>query len=183
MRVVSVNVGLPRTVTFGKRSVRTGILKEPVSGAIPLGRLGFEGDGQADPRYHGGPEKAAYLYPLEHYAYWADVLKRSDLTPGAFGENLTTEGLVETEVRIGDVFAIGSATVVVTQPRTPCAKLGMKFGSMDFVRVFAAAGRPGFYLRVVEGGMVEAGDAITRLVTDPTRPTVAEVFARKREPA
>ncbi len=181
MRVVSVNVGLPRTVTFGKRTMRTGILKEPVSGAIPLGRLGLEGDGQADPAYHGGPEKAAYLYPFEHYAYWADVLGRTDLGPGAFGENLTTEGLLETEVRLGDVLAIGSATVAVTRPRTPCAKLGAKFGSMTFVRTFAAAGRPGFYLRVVEAGMVEAGDAITRLATDASRPTVAEVFERRAE--
>lgn len=174
-----MNVGLPRTVMFGKRTYRTGILKEPVRGAIPLGRLGLEGDGQADPQYHGGPEKAIYLYPHEHYAYWADVLKRSDLAPGAFGENLTSEGLLETDVRIGDVFAVGSATVAVTRPRTPCAKLGAKFGSMSFVRTFAAAGRPGFYLRVVEEGMVEAGDTITRLATDPDRPTVSEVFDRK----
>lgn len=179
MRIVSVNVGLPQTVTFGKRTFRTGILKSPVAGAIPLGRLGLEGDGQADPRYHGGPEKALYLYPLEHYAYWAGVLGRRDLSPGAFGENLTTEGLLETDVRIGDVFAIGSAAVAVTRPRTPCAKLGAKFGSMNFVRVFASAGRPGFYLRVVEEGMVEAGDAIARVSSDLSRPTVAEVFEQR----
>lgn len=176
MRVLSVNVGLPRDVTFGKRRMRTAILKEPVTGAIPLRRLGFEGDGQADPRYHGGPEKAAYLYPFEHYAYWADVLSRKDLAPGAFGENLTTEGLLEADVRIGDVFEIGSARVRVTQPRTPCAKLGAKFGSMGFVRVFASAGRPGFYLHVVQEGMVETGDAIVLLSTARERPTVAEVF-------
>ena len=179
MRLVSVNVGLPRTVTFGKRTLRTGILKEPVGRAIPLSRLGLEGDGQADPQYHGGPEKSAYVYPFEHYAYWAGVLERGDLTPGAFGENLTTEGLFETEVRIGDVFEIGSATVAVTRPRTPCAKLGAKFGSITFVRTFAAAGRSGFYLRVVREGMVEAGDAIARVSTDRTRPTVAEVFASR----
>lgn len=179
MRVLSVNVGLPRDVTFGRRRMRTAILKEPTRGAIPLRRLGFEGDGQADPAYHGGPEKAAYLYPFEHYAYWADVLGRKDLAPGAFGENLTTEGLLETDVRIGDVFAIGSAAVAVTRPRTPCAKLGAKFGSMNFVRVFASAGRPGFYLRVVEEGMVEAGDAIARVSSDLSRPTVAEVFEQR----
>ena len=135
-----------------------------------------EGDGQADPRYHGGPEKAVYLYPFEHYAYWAGVLSRQDLTPGAFGENLTTEGLLEAETRIGDVFEIGSARLVVTNPRTPCAKLGAKFGSLGFVRVFASAGRPGMYLGVVQEGMVEAGDAIVRLATDARRPTVAAVF-------
>ena len=176
MRVLSVNVGLPRHVTFGKRRMRTAILKEPVEGAVPLRALGFEGDGQADPRYHGGPEKAAYLYPFEHYAYWADVLGREDLAPGAFGENLTAEGLLETDARIGDVYEIGTARVVVTRPRTPCAKLGAKFGSMTFVRTFAAAGRPGFYLRVARAGAVGAGDAITRISSDPGRPTVADVF-------
>ena len=176
MRVVSVNVGLPKTVTLLGRSVRTGFLKEPVSGAIPLSRLGLEGDGQADPRYHGGPTKAVYLYPFEHYAYWSAALSRPDLAPGAFGENLTTEGLLESEVRIDDVFAIGSAKLRVTQPRTPCAKLGLRMGSMRFVKVFAAAGRPGFYLSVVEEGHVEAGDTIVLVSTDRKRPTVAEVF-------
>jgi MOSC domain-containing protein YiiM len=176
VRVLTVNVGLPRDVTFGKRRMRTAILKEPTNGAVPLRRFGFEGDGQADPRYHGGPDKAAYLYPFEHYAYWAEVLSRNDLGPGAFGENLTTEGLLETDVRIGDVYEVGSATVQVTQPRTPCAKLGAKFGSMTFVRTFASAGRPGFYLRVLREGMVEAGDAIVLLSPARERPTVAEVF-------
>jgi MOSC domain-containing protein YiiM len=178
VRLVSVNVGLPKTVTLMRRSVRTGFFKQPVRGAIPLSRLGLEGDGQADPRYHGGPGKAVYLYPFEHYAYWSAALSRTDLTPGAFGENFTTEGLLETEIRIDDVLAIGSATLQVTQPRTPCAKLGLRMGSLRFVRTFAAAGRPGFYLSVVEDGYVEAGDAITRVATDAKRPTVAEVFGR-----
>jgi MOSC domain-containing protein YiiM len=176
VRVVSVNVGLPKTVTFLNHSVRTAFFKEPVMGAIPVTKLGLEGDGQADRRYHGGPEKAVYIYPVEHYAYWSDALSRDDLSPGAFGENLTTEGLLETAIRLGDILAVGSATLQVTRPRTPCAKLGMRMGSIRFVRVFAAAGRPGFYLSVVEEGYVEAGDAITRVATDPKRPTVAEVF-------
>lgn len=175
MRLVSVNVGLPRTVTLMRRTVHTAFFKEPVRGAIPLSRLGLQGDGQADPRYHGGPGKAVYLYPFEHYAYWSAALSRTDLSPGAFGENFTTEGLLETETRIGDVLAIGSAKFRVTQPRTPCAKLGLRMGSMRFVRVFAAAGRPGFYLSVVEEGSVETGDAITLLSTARERPTVAEV--------
>jgi len=177
VRLLSVNVALPKTVTLLGRSVRTGFFKEPVLGAIPLSFLGLEGDGQADPRYHGGPGKAVYLYPFEHYAYWSAALSRSDFTPGAFGENFTAEGLLETETRIGDVFAIGSATLQVTQPRTPCAKLGLRMGSLRFVRVFAAAGRPGFYLSVLEEGSVEAGDAIARVATDAKRPTVAEVFS------
>ena len=177
MRLISVNVSLPKTVTLMRRSVHTAFFKEPVRGAFPLSRLGLQGDGQADPKYHGGPGKAVYLYPFEHYAYWSAVLARTDLLPGAFGENFTTEGLLETETGIGDVLAIGSAKLRVTQPRTPCAKLGLRMGSMSFVRTFAAAGRPGFYLSVVEEGFVEAGDAITRIATDPTRLTVAEVFA------
>ena len=177
MRLVSVNVGLPRTVTLMRRSVLTAFFKEPVSGAIPLSSLGLQGDTQADPKVHGGPAKAVYLYPFEHYAHWSAVLGRTDLTPGAFGENFTTEGLLETDVRIGDVFAVGSAKLQVTKPRRPCAKLGLRMGSMNFVRVFAAAGRTGFYLSVVEEGSVEKGDAITRIATDPARPTVAEVFA------
>ncbi|MGZ5381305.1 MAG: MOSC domain-containing protein [Thermoanaerobaculia bacterium] len=176
MRLLSVNVGLPKTVTVMRRSVHTAFFKEPVRGAIPLSNLGLQGDGQADPKYHGGPGKAVYLYPFEHYAYWSAVLARTDLSPGAFGENFTTEGLLENETRIGDVLGIGSAKLRVTQPRTPCAKLGLRMGSVRFVRVFAAAGRPGFYLSVVEEGTVETGDAITRISTDPTRPTVAEVF-------
>jgi MOSC domain-containing protein YiiM len=176
VRLVSVNVALPTTVTLMRRTVHTAFFKEPVCGAIPLSRLGLEGDGQADPKYHGGPAKAVYLYPFEHYASWSAVLARTDLSPGAFGENFTTEGLLETEARIGDVLAIGSAKLRVTQPRTPCAKLGLRMGSMRFVRVFAAAGRPGFYLSVVEEGSVETGDAITLISTDPKSPTVAEVF-------
>jgi MOSC domain-containing protein YiiM len=176
LRLLSVNVGLPKTVTLMRRTVRTAFLKEPVPGAVPLSRLGLRGDGQADPKYHGGPAKAVYLYPFEHYAYWSAVFGRTDLTPGAFGENFTTEGLLETDTRIGDVLAIGSAKLRVTQPRTPCVKLGLRMGSIPFVRVFAAAGRPGFYLSVVEEGSVEKGDSITRIATDPKRPTVAEVF-------
>lgn len=176
MRLLSVNVALPKTVRLLGRSVRTGFFKEPVSGAIALSRLGLEGDGQADPRYHGGPDKAVYLYPFEHYAYWSAVLSRADLTPGAFGENFTAEGLLETDTRLGDVLAIGSATLQVTRPRSPCAKLGLRMGSLRFVRVFAAAGRPGFYLSVLEEGSVQAGDAIVRVSTDPARPTVAEAF-------
>jgi len=176
VRLISVNVALPKTVKLLGRSVRTGFFKEPVLGAVPLSRLGLEGDGQADPRYHGGLRMAVYLYPFEHYAYWSAALSRTDLTPGAFGENFTAEGLLETETRIGDVFAVGSATLQVTQPRTPCAKLGLRMGSLRFVRVFAAAGRPGFYLSVLEEGSVKTGDAIARVATDPKSPTVAEVF-------
>src|SRR5258706_1597787 len=161
MKLVSVNVSLQKTVTWAGRSVRTGIYKEPVSGAVFLGRLNLEGDGQADPRYHGGEDKAAYAYPAENYAYWKDELGR-ELPFGTFGENFTVEGMTEDRVRIGDVYGFeGGARVEVTLPRVPCAKLGMKMGSMRFVPRFQKAGRPGFYLRVAKEGFVEAGHSLT----------------------
>ena len=179
MRLVSVNVSLPKTVRWGARSVRTGIYKEPVSGAIPLGRLNLEGDGQADPTYHGGADKAVYAYPAEHYPYWERVLGKS-LPFGTFGENFTVEGMSEDSVRLGDVYELeGGARIQVTQPRTPCAKLGMKMGSMGFVREFRKAGRPGYYLRVLREGLVEAGDAVALVSSDPSRPTVKDAFAAR----
>src|ERR1700693_4300207 len=128
-RVFSVNLATERVVRFGGREVRTGIYKEPVAGRVGLRMLGLEGDFQADPSVHGGPEKAAYVYPSEHYSYFRELLGRPDLSPGFFGENLTTEGLLEDEVRVGDVFRVGTAVVQVTTPRTPCFKLGAKVGS------------------------------------------------------
>ncbi len=181
MKLVSVNVSLPKTVRWAGRSVRTGIYKEPVSGAVFLGQLNLEGDGQADPKYHGGVDKAVYGYPAEHYPYWKEALGR-ELPYGTFGENFTVEGMTEDIVRIGDVFGLeGGARIQVTQPRTPCAKLGMKMGSIRFVREFQKAGRPGFYLRVLKEGLVEAGDFITLVQSDPSRPTVRDVFSAAQE--
>jgi len=175
-RLVSLNVSLPREIVWRGRRVRTGFFKEPVEGPVFLSRLHLEGDGVGDPRYHGGRDKAVYLYPFEHYAFWGRELRRDDLFPGSFGENFTTEGLLEEEVRIGDVFGVGTARVRVTQPRTPCAKLGMRMGSMAFVRRFAASGRIGFYLAVDREGVVASGEAIARLASEPAQPTVADVF-------
>jgi MOSC domain-containing protein YiiM len=177
MKLVSVNVSLPKTVRWGSRSVQTGIYKEPVSGAVFVGRLNLDGDGQADPKYHGGPDKAVYTYPAGHYAYWKEALGRSDLPYGTFGENFTVEGMLETSVRTGDVYELaGGARVQVTRPRTPCPKLGMKMGSLRFVKRFQEAGRPGFYMRVLKEGLVEAGDAITLVESDPSLPTVSQIF-------
>ena len=176
MTLLSLNTGRPREIRVNGQTVRTSIWKSPREGRLHVAALNIDGDEQSDLTVHGGTYKAVYCYPSEHYAWWREQLPEMDLPWGVFGENLTTEGLLETEVRIGDVFEIGSARVRVTQPRTPCAKLGAKFGSMGFVRVFASAGRPGFYLSVVQEGMVEAGDAILRLATARERPTVAEVF-------
>ncbi len=173
--MISVNVSRPLTIVDQGRVIRTGIFKEPVAGRVRLGRLNLEGDAQADLRVHGGPDKAVYAYPVEHYEYWKQVLERSVLSLGQFGENLTVEGLQEDRVRLGDVFRVGTAVVQVTQPRSPCNKLGIRMGSKDFPRLFQASNRSGFYLRVLEEGEVGAGDDIVRLHTDPELKTVLEM--------
>jgi MOSC domain-containing protein YiiM len=187
MKVTSLNVSLPKVVHWKGRDVTTGIFKEPVSEPVLLRRLDFDGDRQADLTVHGGRSKAAYLYPSEHYICWQKELRGMELPWGMFGENLTTEGLDETDTHIGDSLRIGKAVVVVTQPRTPCYKLGIKFRRDDILKRFLRSNRSGFYLYVVEEGMVEAGDTIERLEDDPERVTVAElnrIYAeRKFDPA
>jgi len=175
-RVLSVNVGLPRVVPYDGRSVRTAIFKAPVDGPRRLTRLGFEGDGQADRRVHGGPTRAAYLYPFEHYAHWATRLP-GDLPMGQFGENLTTEGLLETTVHVGDVYAVGAARVRITTPRGPCFKLGIRTGDAGIVAPFLASGRLGFYVSVLEEGLVAALDPIELLHRDDGAATFAELIA------
>ena len=140
-----------------------------------VARLNIEGDQQSDLSVHGGPEKAVYAYPAEHYAFWRIELPDAELTRGAFGENLTTEGLLEDEVCIGDRYRIGTTELVVTQPRTPCYKLGIRFGRSDMVKRFQHSGRSGFYLAVVREGEVGAGDAIERIARDDRGLTVANV--------
>jgi MOSC domain-containing protein YiiM len=174
-RVVSVNVGLPRTVRWKGREVRTGIFKKPVEGRIPLRCLNLEGDRQADLSVHGGAAKAVYAYPLEHYAFWREELGQ-ELPFGAFGENLTVEGLpLEEEAAIGDRFRVGTAELVVTQPRLPCYKLGLRFGREDMVKRFLRSGRTGYYLAVEVEGDVGAGDRVATLVRHPARIPVAEI--------
>lgn len=159
MKIVSLNVGMPREVEWHERLVTTGIFKEPVAGQMALRKLNLDGDGQADLTVHGGEHKAVYCYPVEHYAFWKKELGR-DLAMGMFGENLTTEGLLENDVNLGDRFRVGSAEVVVTQPRLPCYKLGVRFGADDMVKRFLASRRTGFYLAVTREGQVGAGDEI-----------------------
>lgn len=159
-KLLSVNVGLPREIVHRGQTVTTGIGKSPVAGAVWLRRHNLEGDGQADLRVHGGADKAAYVYPFEHYGFWARELGRDDFSYGQFGENFTVEGMLEDEVCIGDVYRIGTATVQVSQPRTPCFKLGIRMGDEPFPARFAASLRTGFYLRVLEEGGVTAGEAI-----------------------
>ena len=176
MQVLSVNVGMPRTVPYEGRTVRTGIYKVPADRPLKLTRLGFEGDGQADRRVHGGPNRAAYLYPHEHYAYWAPRLGGGPLPMGQFGENLTTEGLLESTVHVRDVYAIGAARVRIEGPRGPCFKLGIRTGDPAIVAPFLASGRLGFYVQVFEEGMVGAGDPITLLNRTEGSVTFAELI-------
>jgi len=186
MRLVSVNVGLPREVAWKGRSVSTGIFKEPVQGRVMLRRLNLDGDRQADLSVHGGADKAVYAYPAEHYNYWRDELTGMEMPFGPFGmfgENFTTEGLVEEAVNIGDRFRIGTAELVVTQPRLPCYKLGLKFGRDDMVKRFLASGRTGFYFSVPREGEVEAGDAVTLMERDPNHvavPDITRLYVSKR---
>jgi MOSC domain-containing protein YiiM len=176
MTLISINVGLPREITHGGQAITTGIFKLPVAGPVWLGRLNLVGDGQADLRVHGGADKAVYVYPFEHYAFWAGELGRDNFSHGQFGENFTTEGLLEDEVSIGDVFRIGVARVQVTQPRSPCFKLGIRMGDENFPARFATVNRTGFYLRVLEEGMVKAGDAIDRIERAIDSMSVRDIF-------
>jgi MOSC domain-containing protein YiiM len=176
MTLISINVGLPREIIHRGQAIATGIFKAPVAGPVWLGCLNLAGDGQADLRVHGGVDKTVYLYPFEHYAYWAGELGRRDFSHGQFGENFTTEGLLEDEVNIGDVFQIGVARVQVTQPRSPCFKLGIRMSDENFPMRFATANRTGFYLRVLEEGMVKAGDAIDLVERAAGSMSVRNVF-------
>lgn len=167
MKLLSVNVSLPKVVEFRGATVTTGIFKEPIAGRVALRRLNLDGDRQADLRVHGGLNKAVYVYPFEHYATWAAELGRTDFVFGQFGENFTTEGLLEEDVCLGDVYRIGTAIVEVAQPRMPCFKLGIRMGMPEFPKLLVRSGRTGFYLRVREEGEVGAGDAIERVSRDP----------------
>jgi MOSC domain-containing protein YiiM len=175
--VLSVNVGRPRPIDLNGTIVYTSIWKTPVAGPVRVTRLNLDGDEQSDLSVHGGIDKAVYAYPSEHYPSWADELRTIDLPWSSFGENLTTEGLAETDVRIGDRFKIGTAEVVVTQPRLPCFKLGLRLNRDDIIRRFVERNRSGFYLSVAVEGVLGAGSRVELLHRDEDSPTVAEVSA------
>jgi MOSC domain-containing protein YiiM len=160
MKIASVNVGLPREVTWQGKLVATGIFKEPIDGPVMLRSLNLDGDQQADLTVHGGVSKAVYAYPSEHYPFWRAEFPKMNLPWGMFGENFTTEGLLEKSVYIGDRFRIGEAEITVTEPRMPCYKLGIKFGRADIIKRFLASRLSGFYFAVAREGMVSAGDAL-----------------------
>jgi MOSC domain-containing protein YiiM len=175
MSVVSVNVGLPREVIWRGETISTGIFKQPVQGRVAVRRLNLDGDRQADLTVHGGPDKAIYAYPAEYYHFWREEFPDIELPWAMFGENVTVEGLLDDTVHIGDRFRMGSAGVMVTQPRVPCYKLGIKFGRDDIIKRFLASGFTGFYFSVLEEGEVAAGDAITLIERDEHRVKVSDI--------
>ncbi|HUR33273.1 MAG TPA: MOSC domain-containing protein [Vicinamibacterales bacterium] len=176
MQVLSVNVGLPREVVVDGRRVLTSIFKAPVSGRIAVRAHNLAGDQQSDLSVHGGPAKAVYAYPHEHYAFWREELPGVDLQPGNFGENLTVVGLLEADAHIGDRLRVGTAELVVTQPRLPCYKLGIRFGRADMVKRFHKSGRSGFYLAVHVAGDVAERDTIEVLERNPAAVSIAELL-------
>ena len=175
MRLLSLNVGLPRQVRFQGELVTTGIFKKPVQGSVRLRKLNLEGDKQADLKVHGGVDKAVYAYAGEHYDYWRQELPDMSLPWGMFGENFTTEGMFEESVNIGDQFKVGTANLIATQPRMPCYKLGVKFGSMDMIKRFLASGLTGVYFKVMKEGELEQGDEIKLIKKDENSVTVKDI--------
>ena len=175
MKIISVNVGLPRLVLRNGEPVSTGIFKDPVEGRVRVRTLNLDGDRQSDLSVHGGPQKAVYLYPSEHYEFWKQELPDMDLPWGMFGENLTTTGLFETEVHIGDTFRAGSAELMVTQPRMPCYKLGIRFGRADMIKRFLISERSGFYFSVLKEGDVGAGDEVELLERNDSGVRVVDI--------
>jgi len=176
MQLRFVNVGTPREVVWRERSAVTAIYKEPVEGRIALGKLGLDGDQQANLAVHGGVNKAVYCYPLGHYEFWRGEMPGLDLPPGSFGENFTVDDCSEDSVHVGDRFTVGSAEVVVTQPRLPCFKLAMKFQSDDIIKRFFASRRSGFYLGVTREGDVGAGDSFTLVSRDAAGVSISEII-------
>jgi len=177
VNVISINAGLPRNVEWRGQIVQTSIFKDPIAGTVKVRRLNIDGDQQSDLSVHGGPDKAVYVYPFEHYAFWRKELPSLEFPMGAFGENFSTTGLDEESVHIGDRFRIGSAEFAVTQPRMPCYKLTIRFNRPDMIKRFLQSGRTGFYLAVTGEGEVAAGDAITRIASDPDAVPVADVVS------
>jgi MOSC domain-containing protein YiiM len=174
MKIVSLNVGIPRELLWHGQPVTTGIFKSPTSERIRLRTLNLDGDRQADLTVHGGEHKAVYCYPVEHYTYWQKKLPGRDLPLGVFGENFTTEGMLEQDIHLGDRFAINDAEVVVTQPRLPCYKLGIRFQADDMVKKFLASRRVGFYVAVKREGSVAAGDEMIPVVRNASAISIAD---------
>jgi len=175
MKIISINVGRPQLVIWNGEPVSTGIFKEPLAGRVMLRTLNLDGDRQADLTVHGGPEKAVYAYPAEHYDFWKRELPDMELPWGMFGENFTTEGMSETEIHVGDKFRVGSAELMATQPRMPCYKLGIRFGRTDIIKRFLMSERSGIYFSVLKEGEVGAGDEFELLEKNASGVRVVDV--------
>jgi MOSC domain-containing protein YiiM len=183
MQVVSVNVGLPRTIIRGDQEIVTGIFKSAVHGPVVVRKLNLDGDRQADLRVHGGANKAVYAYPAEHYPFWGSVYPEMELPWGSLGENLTTVGMHESLIHIGDQFRVGTAVLQVAQPRMPCFKLAAKFDDDEIIATFITSGRSGFYFSVVEEGQLQAGDHIELVHRDPVALSIADALQLYDEPS
>ena len=168
-RLLSVNVGLPRDIAWRGKTVHTAVWKTPVQGRRMVRRLNIDGDGQGDLAGHGGEQRAVFVYQIDSYHYWQGQLGRNDFTYGQFGENFTVDGLSDQEVCIGDRYRVGGALFEVTQPRVTCYRVGIRMEEPQMAALLVAHGRPGFYLRVLEEGEVEAGDEILRVASGPER--------------
>ncbi len=176
IRIASINRSGVRELTFQGQPVKTGIFKEPVAGEVRIGRLGLYGDVQVDKRYHGGPDRAVYVYSADHYPVWEKELGRSGFTHGLFGENLTVEGLTEETMCVGDIFRCGTALIQATEPRQPCYKMATKIGIPSFPKTMTASGRLGCYFRVVEEGTAEAGQPFNLADPDPSQVKLSELI-------
>ena len=175
MKLISLNAARPNLMVYKGVTINTGIFKKPVAGRVMLRSLNLDGDRQADLSVHGGPYKAVYAYPSEHYEFWGKQLHDAEMTWGAFGENFTTEGLAEEDLHVGDRFRIGSAVLMVRQPRMPCYKLAAKFQRDDMIERFLRSGRSGFYFSVEEEGEVGVGDSFELLSSNSEDVTIAEM--------
>ena len=176
MKMISINVGQPREVLSHGKRVQTSIFKTPVAGPVRVTRLNLDGDRQSDLTVHGGVDKAVYVYPTEHYTRWGQELPGFPQPWGAFGENFSTEGLLETSVQIGDRLQIGTALFQISQPRMPCFKLAIRFDRPDMLKRFLVSGRSGYYLRVLQEGIVSPDDAISISPVEGASMSVAEIF-------
>jgi MOSC domain-containing protein YiiM len=174
MRVISVNVGLPREVEWNGKMIETGIFKFPVDGPVVVRELNLDGDKQADLKVHGGPNMAVYAYPVEHYEYWREQLPDRELPWGAFGENLSISGISE-DMHVGDRFKIGTAEFMITQPRMPCFKLGIKFEDQAFIKQFLDSERLGFYFKVMTEGVIEAGDSVEMISGNESGVSISDI--------
>lgn len=160
MKIISINIGESKTVLWHDKKVKTGIFKYPVDGAISLGKEDVNDDHVVDRKYHGGKDKACYLYSADHYKYWKNLYPELELPWGMFGENLTVQDLHEADINVGDIFKIGTTTVQATQPRQPCFKLEFRFHDQEIIKKFVDSGFPGVYVRVLKQGDIRSGDAM-----------------------